>query len=56
MTVAELIDALADYNPQAEVHLDVHMNEPGGAAGKLHGIETEAGESDAGARLVWLVS
>jgi hypothetical protein len=56
MTVGELRDALADYNRDAEVHLDVRMNEPDGAAGMLRGIETDAGESDRYARLIWLVS
>jgi hypothetical protein len=56
MTVGELIEILGDYNANAEVHLDVRMNEPDGAAGMLRGVETEAGESDAHARLVWLVS
>ena len=55
MTVAELIDILADYNPAAEIHLDVRMNEPDGAAGMLRGVETEPGDTRL-ARLVWLVS
>jgi hypothetical protein len=56
MTNRELCEALADYNPDAEIHLDVHMNEPGGAAGMLRGIETDAGVADRDARLIWLVS
>lgn len=55
LTVGDLVDILRDYNPRAEVHLDVRMNEPGGAAGRLRGVETEPGDTRL-ARLVWLVS
>ena len=54
LTVADLIDILRDYNPRAEVHLDVRMND-GGAAGRLRGVETEPGDTRL-ARLIWLVS
>jgi len=53
VTVGELIEALTEFDRDAEIHLDVRMDQADGAAGELHHVESE---EDGNGRRVWLVS